>query len=512
MSESVVPPSLPAHARAPHAEPALLQILAFALTLTAAGDFLFWDLPVGVSLAVFVVLLLALLLLRLPRGGWTRTAAISAALLLGACVATAVEISFTNVTVLLALLAILLGEIHFRSLPGGWPRAAESLVACLAAPARWVWLARAAGASAALRSGSAASAGGWLKRWAAILLPALLLLVLFAVVFATGNAVLSEFLRRGFTQLVAWLLHIDISFGRLVLWLLLATFALAWLRPCAGPAKPRGWTQAPSRWQRREPAVAFWQSVAVLAGLNALFFAVNTIDVAYLWARAELPAGVNPRAFLHEGVGSVITAVLLSAAVLSAIFQQENVVTRSRLLKNLAYAWIAQNFVLIAGVFLRLKLYVDHGGLTEKRIYVACFLGLVMAGFLFLSQHVMRGGELGRLLRRNALAALVLFYVVQFVDVVGIAAHFNVSRWEHEPARGIDVPYQASLGPAAWPALARVARHIDSPFGAEARARLEESARDEQRRLAQLDWRSWQARRDRLARWLVRTIDPVPAG
>ena len=81
--------------------------------------------------------------------------------------------------------------------------------------------------------------------------------------------------------------------------------------------------------------------------------------------------------YVHEGVFSLIAAVLLSAVVLSGIFLQDSAVTGRGWLKGLAHLWILQNLVLIAGVFLRLKLYVDAYQFTVLRVYVACFLALV---------------------------------------------------------------------------------------------------------------------------------------
>jgi hypothetical protein len=244
--------------------------------------------------------------------------------------------------------------------------------------------------------------------------------------------------------------------------------------------------------------------------LNALFFVVNTIDVVYLWQRASLPTGVEPRTYLHEGVHSISAAAVLSAIVLSLLFQQGPAVTQSRALKTLAHLWTIQNFVLIAGVFLRLKLFVDVSLLTEKRIYVGCFLLLVATGFIFLTVHVERGAQLGRVLWRNAVATFVLFYVIQFVDVVGIAARSNVARWEK--GWPFDVHYHAGLSASAWPVLLRVARDTRrSQDAAEARKELRRIVGEEQTRTGRSDWRSWQARRAQHARRVLGEIDSLPA-
>lgn len=111
-------------------------------------------------------------------------------------------------------------------------------------------------------------------------------------------------------------------------------------------------------------------------------------------------------------------------------------------MKYLAFVWIAQNFVLIAGVFQRLRLYVEASQLTEKRIYAGCFLVLVGTGFVLLALFVWKRRSFNWLAGRNAVAAFVLFFVLQFADVVSAVARYNLARWQ---AGGCE----PDIGPAA---------------------------------------------------------------
>jgi len=76
---------------------------------------------------------------------------------------------------------------------------------------------------------------------------------------------------------------------------------------------------------------------------------------------------------------------------------------------GLALAWIVQNVILVAGVFMRLKLYVDAYLLTQDRVYVAVFLCLVLAGYGFLVLRVLNRIGLLDLFRLNMAAVCVLF-------------------------------------------------------------------------------------------------------
>jgi hypothetical protein len=486
----------------------VLPVLSISIILAGSADFLFWEQPPGASIALFACLS-ALTLFALPGSGTrSRSAQIGGALLLASSLATLLEVSFSNVVVLSTLLAVIMGERHFRALPAGWARWSEAIAAWTLAPGRWLWLIRTFGEGGLASSEFGTLAGGRAARFVQILAPTVFLTVIFGIVLSFGNAVFAELLAHAMREVIPWIFSFDLSFPRTLLWIVFATFALALVRPHPAPASPRKWTRPLPRFVRPDAPLALWQSCAVFLVLNALFFAVNTIDVIYLWgqdSRAALPENVTFSAFVHQGIYSLIFAVLLSAVVIAFVFQQEAAVTRHRVLKALAGVWIAQNLLLIAGVFLRLKLYVDAYQLTEQRVYVGCFLILVTAGFALLARHVAEGGDLGTLLWRNVLATFVLFLVIQFPDAARWVAEFNVGQWQREPARTLDLAHLDALGPGAWPALIAVASlpdHADCTV-MEARERVLRMASRERNARVSRDWRSFQARRQQNGRELI---------
>ena len=479
----------------------LLPTCLAAGALVLLGDFLFWGYTPGLSLAVFAGAVASMLLLKNWRASLKLRVLVPFGLLLASAVQTAVEMSFTNIAVIAALFAVLMAELHFAKLPAGWARWSESIVAWLGAPGRWVWLVRAVGEQPVSRDGTAARFGERLVRLVRIGLPAALLLALFGGVFASGNRIFAEYATRVFDYVRAWVLSFDFSVPRVMFWFALATLALVFMRPRNGAEATRMWARPLREWRRSDASVAFWQSVAILAVLNALFFAVNTIDVIYLWMHTAVPEAMNGKQFLHDGVNSLIAATVLAGIVLTFLFQQSSEVTNPPTLKGLAFAWIAQNLVLIAGVFLRLKLYVDTEEMTAKRVYVACFLLLVTLGFAFLCVHVRRGRDASRLIWRNAVATFALFFILQFLDVVGWVCRYNVERWRTQPERfGVNVAYQLNLGVDAWPVLLDAARNL--PKGdvrEDVILGLREVASRERESLTDLNWRESQIRRDRNA-------------
>ena len=472
------------------------------------GDFLLWGFAPGLSLAIFTAVVAVVMMARHPRAALKARVLVPFAMLMASAVQTAIEISFTNCVVIATLFAVLMAELHFTALPAGWARWSESVVAWGCALGRWVWLIQALGEQP-VRIGGGARLGERLGRALRIALPAVLLLALFGGVLASGNSIFSEYLSRFWRHLYDWVASFDFSVARILFWWGLATFALTFCRPRSGAIAPRSWTQAPGEWRRGDASIAFWQSAMILGALNVLFFAVNTIDAIFLWKRAAVPAGVVPKIYLHEGVNSLIAATVLAGIVLTILFQQSSAVTGPRVLKALAFAWVAQNLALIAGVFLRLKLYVEMEEMTEKRVYVACFLLLVTLGFGFLCAHVWRGREAGRLIWRNAVATFTLFFVLQFLNVVGWVVARNFARWEGGLERfGLNLAYNLTLGPDAWPVMVDVAKRLpegrrrsDLIFGLRAVAYREGPSR--------VNWRESQFRRDCNARVLTDWAGPL---
>ena len=492
----VLPPSMPGQVQP---EP-VLRILVSATFLTLVADFLLWAATPGLSWALFLVAVCLAVGLNRPRAVWSRTSAIMLGLLLATAAQSAVEISFTNVVVALALMIGLVGETSYPSLRSGWERYSEGLWAAMKAPGRWFW------AFGALAKLAWANTGvvGLLFRAVRIGLPALVLGVIFAAFLGAGNAIFGSWISGAFEAFWNWLTSLDLSFEHLVFYGLLATVSLVVIRPSNAGKSPRLWTRSIPKLLVINPSIAWWRSISILVVLNALFFVVNTIDALFLWTHVKLPDRVSYSHFVHDGVNSLIGAVLLSAAVLSAIFQQSESVSRSRALKRLSYLWIAQNIILIAGVMLRLYRYIEAYLLTPQRFYALSFVLLVAAGFVLLAVHIARNKNLNWLILANALATLVLFFVMQFLNVAGWVAQYNVTHWERDPSKPLDRGLLQGMGSPAWYAIDRVA--VSGRSEAEwARVWLKEAKKKEREALKTSNWRSWQGRHAANATWLLKS-------
>ncbi len=466
----------------------LVAAIAAAMVALAA-DFLFWGAEPGLSVALFAAILAAAIAgVRKVGGGELAPVWPVFVLLAGAAGAAAIDFGFANFCVLAVLFLVLAGETFYGDRPRLWARALSQAAASLRFPLALPQLGgRIVGAGLASPWGTAVR----LARFAAVVIPALAIGLLFALLLGAGNAVFGSWF--GELGKAVWHGLGALSFGRLCFALFTASVALTLIAPARVGPRWWGWTVAREGETPAPPAYLFWQAVAALGTANALFLAANGSDLAYLWARRAIPAGVNAAAYVHEGTGALIAAVLVAGAVLAFFFRRRGGLLPQRAPRLLAHAWIGQCLFLLASVALRLRLYVQDFGLTKTRVELACFLVLVGAGFLLLGTKIARDKSLPWLAAGNALAVFTLFYAVQFWDMGGFVAKWNVDRWEKNPEWKLDIHYLASseLGAGAWKELCRVADTSGRP---QAKAEADGFLRKERETPLSSGWRDWQAR------------------
>jgi len=495
---------------APNSAPKLGPLLLSLAATSAMADFCLWKDKPRLSVGLFAIGLAGIILLNRPRMQWTRRVAVLVALICGAAAESAIDLCFSNVLVLMALTLALAGETYYVPLRSGWSRCSEAIWTMAKTPARWLWLMVEVAGQARLNgpmpSGSVRKAARML--W--IVVPGLVVTLIFAMILGAGNALFAKFVNDWTAAINNWILRLDLNFWRCFFWVFIAGVALPILWPSPAPKTERIWTrEMPRLPEFTTLRTARLQSAVMLGLLNVLFCCVNTIDAVYLWAGQALPAGVNASVFVHQGVFSLIVAVLFSAILLVGLFQQTTSVSGWTPLRLLGLVWIGQNLVLLAGVFLRVKLYVNAFDLTVIRVNLVFFLALVAVGFVLLAIHVWRQRTLGWLLHANVLATFFLFFTVQFLDTEGFAARYNVKLWlDSKGTRSLDLDYLESLGPPAFDALESVAQS-----GPTERARVTadylETARDKAReQLDHTPWTSWQLREMRCQRKLLARTQP----
>ncbi len=456
---SYLPPQPPA-IEPPLAEPAvpeppahLPRLLLSLAVVVALFDVCFWDAKAaGFSVAVFFAGLTGLILLNRTALRGRGTIPLLVALMLGAIVATVIEPSVSNSCALFMLLVALAGETYFTDVESSWGRWLSLMVAWLRAPGRLIWLFGEL-ATLAFRNrfgGLGTVAGGIL-----LALPALFLALVFGSLLADGNAVFSSWADKVFSWILDELALI-LNPGRIVLWCFVILVSLPLLRPVM---VSRGWWE----WTQRLPQFpevlptrgAVYCSGLILVVLNLLFLVANTADAFYLWTGAAIPAGVDYKTYVHEGVNSLIVSVILSAIVMAVIFQQASTVSQRQLLKGMAYLWIIQNIVLLVSVAERVRRYIVYYQLTPLRLGCLIFLILVAVGFVLLTVKIAKGRSLSWLIGGCILSIFGTFYITQFLDLAGWSSNYNATRFEIDKAKLFDTKTMCRYGAPVWPGLAR---------------------------------------------------------
>ena len=452
--------ALPAPAAMKNPEPPvrLLRLMLGLALAVALFDLCFWGVEAfGFSVGLFFAVLAVIILGNRESARPRRTTRLLLTLLAGATIAALVETGITNTLVLLILTAAIAGETFFADIGSPWGRWLSQGVALIFAPGRIFWL------GARLMEAAFKGGTGWtggLIGGCLLAVPALVLALIFGSLLASGNAVFGSWTNSFFN----WFwneLALYLNPARMALWCFVAFLILPLLRPAWVSAFWWQWTERMPRLPEMVPArSALFSSGLVLVVLNLLFLIANVADARFLWSGQALPAGVDYKTYVHEGVNALIATVILTAIVLTVIFQQSLSVAQRRELKVLAYLWVAQNIFLLLSVALRIKYYIVGYEMTVARLGVIIFLLLVATGFVLLTIKIARDKSLSWLIGGCVLAVFATFYITQFLDLAGWSANYNIACWEKDRTRQLDFWHLYEYGPDAWPALRR-AHEVD---------------------------------------------------
>ncbi len=191
--------------------------------------------------------------------------------------------------------------------------------------------------------------------------------------------------------------------------------------------------------------------VTSLVLLNALLFAINLIDINYLWLHFTYSRGLNLSAMVHEGTELLILSIVLAMLLLLVFFRGNlNFYKKNKWLKTGAYIWLLQNTILVMSVLLRDYYYIREFGLTYKRIGVLLFLLLVLVGLFTVFSKVRYTKTNYYLLRVNAWGAVALLVLGSAVQWDVLIAKYNIA---HRQTTELNVTYLLSLSDKVLPVL-----------------------------------------------------------
>lgn len=434
-----------------------LRTALCVLGLALVFDRLFWRQDIGLNLALFTVVAMGVAL------ALRRSASVSARWVLGGLLicATMVVVHGSVIAVVgalacLAVGAVLLLEPAQRNLPVALMAAVFN---ALFAPV---------GVAGAVNIGLKrlpATRTGW--RWTRLALLPVAVLLVYTFIYRAANPRF-EALTAGFMDglldllgdLFAELVTPHVLFIGFALIASVALLHRSAPHLFAGPAWPMN--EALTRVRKRR---SHWLAPLAMGALdrerrmgllllvlvNALLLVVNLVDISWVWFGFTVEEGFDLKQFVHEGTWLLILSILLSMALLLHLFRGNlNFHPKQLLLRALAAAWIAQNFILGISVFLRNYHYIHFHGLAYKRIGVIVFLALMLVGLVTLYLKVRERRTLVYLLRVNGWAAFVALVALSTVNWDGVIVRYNLAHWNQGE---IDVDNYLAMSDKVLPLL-----------------------------------------------------------
>lgn len=449
-----------------------IPLLAALITL---ADWLFWNQPVGISVAVFSLLFAAAIMVARPQRPSPIQWLGSMTFALMCNLPVAVDLQPLSLMFSLGGIVCLAVWVVYGS------RSNEHLVlrSALTLPivGSFMLFRDTARASKSVDLGSGAR-----NQAASMLLP-LIMGGVFLALLSSANPLLEEFLSRldpgQMFELDFWL--------RVLFWVVIACLIWPYLNlseKLLGSTTPK-----PVARQAGPGRSAFLVNPASVRNslflFNALFLVQTVMDLGILTGGVALPDGMNYAEYAHRGAYPLVVTALL-AGVFTLL--THSMIREDRTLRALVYLWLVQNVFLVVTAAFRLQLYVEAYALTHLRIAAFIWMGLVMVGLVLTLLQIHNGHSRVWLLRRCFAAALATLYVCCFVNFSGIVADYNL---RHGDLASRDTYYICGLGVDAFPAIHAVEMETDQQICG--RAMYYDLRRD---RIT--NWREWGFRRWRI--------------
>lgn len=163
--------------------------------------------------------------------------------------------------------------------------------------------------------------------------------------------------------------------------------------------------------------------------LNGLLLLVNCLDINFLFIDGKLPKDMSYSQFVHQGIGVLITSILIAIAIILFYFRGAlNFYKKNRVLKLLAYFWIIQNAFMLLSTAFRNEMYINEYGLTYKRIGVFIYLLLTLIGLLTTIIKILKSKSNHFLFRINGVLFYSLLIVSCFFSWDDIITSFNTKK------------------------------------------------------------------------------------
>ena len=182
--------------------------------------------------------------------------------------------------------------------------------------------------------------------------------------------------------------------------------------------------------------------------LNLLLLGFHMVD-SYFILMKKFEGTLKYSAYLHQGVNTLITSIVLAILVILYYFRANiNFHKRNGKIKKLAYLWVFQNVLLVGTTIYKNFQYVDQYGLTYKRIGVYIYLLLTFIGLVTTLVKINKLKSNWYLIRANSWMFYGVFMLASFVNWDKLITRYNLSM-----TNKIDTVYLINLTSKNLPEL-----------------------------------------------------------
>ncbi len=426
----------------------------------------FWHEKLALNLFVFNLFTATVLLIFNPKALKSKSAMISVAGTIVASGAVLMHNSAISKIAAIASVIAMIGLVQFPTLRSVWHGAKTAIINFFRAPEILITLFRKTPKRPTRRFG---------KTLKLSLIPIAILLVFFFI-FKIANPVFSElsnelfssigdFFSNFFDYFSFWRVYFFIIGLGIVNWIVYKGFRTFFVKKEASkdvnlvrkrnrvrnvlnttPSKEKHvyrFKHIPTLGLKNENLMA-----AITMGLVCLLLIiVNTIDIIYVWFGFEYAPNEDLSARVHEGTYLLILSIVLSMVVMLIFFRKNlNFYKKNKTIRALSFFWLAQNVVLVTSVIIRNIYYINHQGITHKRIGVFIFLILTIVGLITLFFKISNRKSTFFLLLQNGWAVYTMLIVMALVNWDVMIVRYNVS---HPNQDQIDYVYLLGLSDEA---------------------------------------------------------------
>ena len=180
--------------------------------------------------------------------------------------------------------------------------------------------------------------------------------------------------------------------------------------------------------------------IILLGMLNVLIILFIISDISYLISNTNFAASVLSNQ-VHNGINTLIASILFAIIIILYFFRGNlNFLDQNKTLKNLSYAWIFLNAMLVFLIIIKNSQYVNAFGLTYKRIGVYVYLFMTMVGLITTFLKVFKIQNLWFLFRKNVQGAFMLLVISSMVNWDYVITDYNIKN-----ADSLDINYLIDL-------------------------------------------------------------------